>query len=132
MALRLWHSILGPGKGYKVYEGNRAHPRLTRCDLFYNGELLCRIRRSQRHDEPSAHFELFNERRRDMVKCGCHDRCVERTTFRPSKITVADLDSNIVITKLSQHLRGGFGQRWDNLNGTDLSNQTRQYGGLVA
>jgi hypothetical protein len=36
-----------------------------------------------------------------------------------------------VIAEFSQHLRGGFGQWWDNLNGTDLSNQTRQYGGLV-
>ena len=87
--------------------------------------------RPQRHDESSAHFELLNQRWWDMVKCGRHDHCVERTTFRPSEITIAHFDSDIVIAKLSQHLRGGFSQWWDNLNGTDLSNQTRQYGGLV-
>src|SRR5215831_2907855 len=43
---RLRHSILGPGKGHKGHEGNRAHPRLTRCDLFENGELLWRMGRS--------------------------------------------------------------------------------------
>jgi hypothetical protein len=37
----------------------------------------------------------------------------------------------IVIAELSQHLRSGFGQWWDNLNGTDLSHQARQYCGLV-
>ena len=66
-----------------------------------------------------------------MVKCGCHDYCVERTTFRPSEITVADPDTDIVIAEFSQHLRSGIGQRRDNLNGTDLLNQTRQYCGLV-
>ena len=50
-----------------------------------------------------------------MLKCGCHDHGVERTAFRPSKITAADVDTDIVIAKLSQHLRGGFGQWWDNL-----------------
>jgi len=87
--------------------------------------------RPQRHDDPTAHFELLNQRRRDMVKCGGYDHCVKRTAFRPSEITVTDLDSNIVIAKLSQHLLGGFGQWWDNLNGADLSNQTRQYCGLI-
>jgi hypothetical protein len=66
--------------------------------------------RPQRHDEPTANFELLHQRRRDTVKCGCHDHCVERTTFRPSKITVADLNTDIVIAKLSQHLRCGFGK----------------------
>ena len=95
--LCLRHLIRGPGKRHKAYGGNGARPRLTRCDLFDNRELLGRIGRSQRHDEPTAHFELFKQRRRDMVKRGCHDHCVERTTFRASKITVADLDTHIVI-----------------------------------
>jgi len=84
------------------------------------------VAHGQAHDEPTAHFELLNQRRRDMVKCGCNDHCVERTTFRPSEITVADLDTDIVIAEFSQHLRSGFGQWRDNLNGTDLSNQARQ------
>jgi len=98
------------------------------------------VAHGQAHDEPTAHFELLNQRRRDMVKIsgirlsdrlhrkasGCNDHCVERTTFRPSEITVADLDTDIVIAEFSQHLRSGFGQWRDNLNGTDLSNQTRQ------
>ena len=116
-------SILGPGKGHKAYEGNRTRPRLTRCDLFDNGELLWRMARPERHDEPTTHFELLNQRRWDMVKCRRHDHCVERTAFRPSKITVTNFDS--------QYLRSRFGQWWDNLNGTDLSNQTCQYCGLV-
>ena len=87
--------------------------------------------RPERHDEPATYFKLVDQRRRDMFKCSCHDHCVERTTFRPSEIAVADPDTDIVVAKLSQHLRGGFGQWWDNLNGTDLSNQMRQYCGLV-
>ena len=42
----LWcyrNSVRGAGKGYEAYEDNRAHPRLARCDLFDNGELLWRI-----------------------------------------------------------------------------------------
>jgi hypothetical protein len=54
-----------------------------------------------------------------------------RTRFRPSVITVADLDTHIVIAEVSQHLRSGFGKWRDNLNGTDFSRQTRQYCGLV-
>src|SRR5258707_15372477 len=65
---------------------------------------------AQRHDKPATHFELFNQWRRDMPKCGCYDYCVERTTFQPSVINVADLDAHIVIAELSQHLRSGFGQ----------------------
>src|SRR2546429_3746372 len=65
---------------------------------------------AQRHDKPATHFELFNQWRRDMPKCGCYDYCVERTTFQPSMITVADLDAHIVIAELSHHLRSGFGQ----------------------
>src|SRR6476620_2483386 len=125
------HSIPRSGKGHEVYEDNGAHPRLTRCDLFDNGELLWRIGRPQRHNEPATHFELLNQRRRDMPKCGCHDHGVKRTAFRPSLITVADLNTHIVIAELSQHIRGGFGQWWDNLNGADLSHQTRQYCGLI-
>ena len=44
----LWccrHSIPGPGKGHELYEDNGTHPRLTRVDLFDNGELLWRIGR---------------------------------------------------------------------------------------
>ena len=48
------NSILGTRKGHKGYEGNGAHPRLTRCDLFENGELLWRMGRLQRHDEPPS------------------------------------------------------------------------------
>ena len=44
---------------------------------------------------------------------------------RKSVITVADLDTHIVIVELSQNLRSGFGRWCDNLNGTDLSHQTR-------
>ena len=44
---------------------------------------------------------------------------------RKSVITVADLDTHIVIAELSQNLRSGFGRWCDNLNGTDLSHQTR-------
>ena len=109
----LWccrHSILGPCKGHELHEDNGPHTRLARCDLFDNGELLWRMGRPQRHDEPATHFELPNQRRRDMPKCGSHDDCVERTAFRPSVITVADLDTHIVIAEVSQHLRSGFGQ----------------------
>jgi hypothetical protein len=28
--------------------------------------------------------------------------------------------------ELTQHLRSGFGECWNNLNGADLSHQTRQ------
>jgi hypothetical protein len=125
------HSILGPGKRHEANEGNGAHPRLTRCDLFDDGELLWGMGRPQRHDQPATHFELLNQRRRDMPKRGCHDHSVERTAFQPSMITVADLDPHIVVAEVSQHLRSGFGQRRDNLNGTNLSYQTRQYCGLV-
>ena len=100
----LWccrHSILGAGKGHELYEDNGTHPRLTRVDLFDNGELLWRIGRPQGHDEAATHFELLDQRWRDMPKCGCDDDCVERTAFRPSLITVADLDTHIVITELS-------------------------------
>ena len=83
--------------------------------------------RPQRHDELTAYFELLNQWRRDMVKCSRHDNCVERTTFWPSEITVTNLATHIVIAKFSQHPRSGFGQWWNNLNGTDLLNQTRQY-----
>src|SRR5262249_58764568 len=85
---------------------------------------------AERHDKPATHFELFNQWRRDMPKCGCYDYYVERTTFQPSVITVADLDAHIVITELSQHLRSGFGQWRGNLKGTDLLPQTRPYFGL--
>jgi hypothetical protein len=78
----LSESVRGAGKGHEAYEDNGAHPRLTRCDLFDNGELLWRVGRPQRHDEPTTNFELFNQRRRDMPKCGCHDYGVERTAFR--------------------------------------------------
>ena len=90
----------GLGKGHEFYEDNGAHTRLTRCDLFHNGELLWRIGRPQGHNEPATHFELLNQRRWDMPKCGCDDYCVERTAFRPSVITVADLDTHIVIAEL--------------------------------
>ncbi len=80
------------------------------CDLFNNGELLWYISRPQRHDEPATHFELLYQRRRGMLKCRCDNHCVERTAFRPSLITVADLDTHIVIAELSQHFRSGFGQ----------------------
>jgi hypothetical protein len=59
----LWccrYSILGSGKGHKGYEDDGAHPRLARCDLFDNGELLRRTDRPQRDDEPATHFELLN------------------------------------------------------------------------
>ena len=93
-----------------MYEDNGAHTRLTRCDLFDNGELLWRFGRPEGHDEPATHFELLNQRRRDMPKCRCHDHCVERTAFRPSVITVSDLDTHVATAKLSQHLRSSFGQ----------------------
>ena len=76
------HSIVGPGKGHKAYEGNRAHPRLTRCDFFDNGEPLWRVGRPQRHNEPTARFELLNQRRRDMVECASiWDRQGRRSVF---------------------------------------------------
>src|SRR5262249_34126591 len=90
-------SILGPGEGHEAHEGNGAHPRFTWRDLFNHGELLWRFNGPQRHDKPATHFELFNQRRRDMPKCGRDDYCVERTAFQPSVITVADLDAHIVI-----------------------------------
>src|SRR3984893_5349466 len=46
--------------------------------------------------------------------------------FRPSVITVADLDTHIVIAEVSQHLRSGFGQWRGNLHGTDPSRQPRR------
>jgi len=125
-------SILGPGEGHEAHEGSGAHPRFTWRDLFDHGELLWRFNGPERHDKPATHFELFNQRRRDMPKCGRDDCCVERTAFQPSVITVADLDTHIVIPEFSQHLRCGFGQLRDNLNRTNLPRQTRQYCGLVA
>src|SRR5262245_59148170 len=83
-------SILGPGEGHEAHKGNGAHPRFTWRDLFNHGELLWRFNGPQRHDKPATHFELFNQRRRDMPKCGRDDYCVERTAFQPSVITVAD------------------------------------------
>ena len=59
-------------QGHEVHE-DIAYPRLTRCDLFDNGELLWRMGRPQRHDEPATHFELLKQRRWDMPKCCCHD-----------------------------------------------------------
>jgi hypothetical protein len=46
-------------QGHEVHE-DIAYPRLTRCDLFDNGELLWRMGRPQRHDEPATHFELLS------------------------------------------------------------------------
>src|SRR5258708_39950052 len=80
---------------------------------------------AQRHDKPATHFELFNQWRRDMPKCGCYDYCVERTTFQPSMITVADLDAHIVIAELSHHLRSGFGQWRDKFNRKKIFPHTR-------
>src|SRR5262245_1585023 len=37
--------IRGADKGHEAYEDDGAHPRLTRCDLFDNGELLWRMGR---------------------------------------------------------------------------------------
>src|SRR6516165_2741495 len=125
-------SILGPGEGHEAHEGNGALPCFTWRDLFDHGELLWRFNGPQRHDKPATHFELFNQRRRDMPKCGRDDYCVERTAFQPSVIPVADLDAHIVIAEVSQHLCSGFGQWRDNLNSTNLPRQTRQYCGLVA
>jgi ABC transporter substrate binding protein len=95
-----WHShrsILGPGEGHEAHKGNGAHPRFTWRDLFNHGELLWRFNGPQRHDKPPTHFELFNQRRRDMPKCGRDDYCVERTAFQPSVITVADFDAHVVM-----------------------------------
>src|SRR5215469_12393976 len=78
------------------------------------------------------HFELFNQRRRDMPKCGRDDYCVEGTAFQPSVITVADFDAHVVTAEVSQHLCSAFGQWRDNLNSTNLPRHTRQYCGLVA
>ena len=110
----------GRVKGTKRTRIMGSHLRLTRCDLFDNGEPLWRIGRPQRHYKPATHFELFDQRPRDMPKRGCYDHGVEGTAFRPSLITVADLYTHIVIAEFCQHLRSGFGQWWDNLNGTDL------------
>src|SRR5262245_45694096 len=110
-------SILGPGEGHEAHKGNGEHPRFTWRDLFNHGELLWRFNGPQRHDKPATHFELFNQRRRDMPKCGRDDYRVERTAFQPSVITVADFDA---------------GQWRDNLNSTNLPRHTRQYCGLVA
>src|SRR5262249_61834035 len=110
---KTWHShrsILAPGERHEAHKGNGAHPRFTWRDLFNHGELLWRFNGPQRHDKPTTHFELFNQRRRDMPKCGRDDYCVERTAFQPSVITVADLDAHIVVAEVSQHLCGGFGQ----------------------
>src|SRR5215471_9304815 len=134
-SVKNWHShrsILGPGEGHEAHEGNGAHSRFTRRDLFNHGELLWRFNGPQRHDKPATHFELFNQRRRDMPKCGRDDYCVERTAFQPSVITVADFDAHVVIAEISQHLCSGFGQSRDNLNSTNLPRHTRQYCGLVA
>ena len=92
-------SILGPGEGHEAHEGNGAHPRFTWRDLFNHGELLWRFNGPQRHDKPATHFELFNQRRRDMPKCGRDDYRVERTAFQPSVITVADFDAHVVIAE---------------------------------
>ena len=70
--------------------------RLSLGAIFWITVSCCGgIDRPQGHDEPATHFELLNQRRRDMPKCGCHDHCVERTAFRPSVITVPDLDTHI-------------------------------------
>ena len=61
--------------------------------------------RPERHDEPTTDFELLNQRRWDMVKCRRHDHCVERTTFRPSKITVTNFDTYRVLSIPSQPFR---------------------------
>ena len=87
--------------------------------------------RPERHNEPTVHFELLNQRRRDVVKRSRHDHCVETTTFWPSEITVTNLDTHIVVPEFSKHPRSGFGQWRNNLDGTDLSSQTRQYCSLI-
>src|ERR1700730_9062804 len=128
----LRHSIRRPGKGHKADEHNGARLRLIRCDLFYDGELLRGVGGSQWHYEPATHFELLDQRRRDMLECSSHDHCVKGTAFRPTVVAVADLDAHIVIAEFFQQFRSGFGKWRDNLNGTDLSHQPRQYCGLVA
>src|SRR6516162_11278086 len=113
-------SILGPGEGHEAHEGSGAHPRFTWRDLFDHGELLWRFNGPQRHDKPATHFELFNQRRRNVPNCSRDDYCIERTAFPPSVITVADLDAHVVIAKVSQHLCSSFGQWRDNLDRTNL------------
>ena len=103
-------SIRRPGKRHKADEHSGTRLRLTRCDLFYDGELLSGTGRPQWHYEPTTHFELLDQWRRDMLKCSCHDDCVERAPFRSAVVTVADLDAHIVIAKVSQQFRSGFGK----------------------
>ena len=55
-------------------------------------------------------FAPLDQRRRDMLDCSCHDHCVERTAFRPTVVSVADLDAHIVVAKVSQQFRSGFGK----------------------
>src|SRR3974390_807230 len=117
--------VLRPGKGHKAYGDNGARLRLPRCDLFDDRELLHAGRESQRHDEQAAHFELLDQRRRDMPECSCHDNCIERAALRPAIITVANLYAHIVITEAFERFRGGLAKRTHNLNGTDPSHQPR-------
>src|SRR6478672_4314460 len=126
------YSITRSGKGHETDEHGGARLRLTFWDLFYDGELLNGVGRPHWHYEPATDFKLLDQRRRDMLECSCHDYCVERTTFQPTVVTVADLDAHIVIAEVAQQFCSGFGKWRDNLNGTDLSHQPRQYCGLVA
>ena len=57
-----------PGKRHESYWDNGSRPRLTRRDLFDDGELLPRRCRPQWHDQAATHLELLYQRRRDMAK----------------------------------------------------------------
>src|SRR6476659_290405 len=83
-----WHSIWRPDKGHKADEHNRARLRLTRSDRFYDGELLCGVGGPQWHHEPATHFQLFDQRWRDILVSSGHDDYVERTAFRPTVVAV--------------------------------------------
>ena len=94
-----------------------------------------RIPRSQGDIRISRMTNALDWSRKHLVGGTCPVRLSrslhQGTTFRPSLITVADLDTHIVIAKLFQRIRSSFGQWWDDLNGTDLLHQTRQYRGLI-
>src|ERR1700686_4015895 len=73
------------------------------------------------HSGPPPHCKLLNQRRRWLPERGGHDDGVKRPAFGPATIAVAKPDAHVVIREVSKCFRGGLGQRWDNLDGADLS-----------
>ena len=71
VSVQWWHSIQRPGKRHKADEHNGARLRLTRCDLFYHGELRCGVGGPQWHYKPATTIERrlsCKERRAPSVR----------------------------------------------------------------